>query len=406
MPFAIRDGVRLYWREDGHPDLPALLLLNSLGTDHAMWDPVVPALAAEFHVLRMDTRGHGASDAPPGNYTIAMLADDALAVLDAAGAEKAHVCGLSMGGMTVLHLAQSSPGRLDKAVACCTSAKVDPQPWLQRAATVRGKGMAEIVDTIMVRFFSEAYRKEDPVGLATARATFLRLDPQGYAACCVAIGTMGIWDGLAGIGTPLLVVNGAQDAATPPAEHGDRIVAAVPGAQAVSLDAGHIAAMERPTEFAAAVIAFLRDAPGTQAGAKEGAGGSVHRARVELFEHGLAARKAVLGAPWVERSLATRNAFNGEFQEMITRIAWGEIWTRPGLEHRVRRFLVLAITIALGRWEEYRLHVRAGIEQGGYTVDELKEVIMQSAIYAGVPAANTAFREAMEELRALGKLPE
>ena len=118
-----------------------------------------------------------------------------------------------------------------------------------------------------------------------------------------------------------------------------------------------------------------------------------------------AARKVVLGAPWVERSLATRNAFNGEFQEMITRIAWGEIWTRPGLEHRVRRFLVLATTIALGRWEEFRLHVRAGIEQEGYTVDELKEVIMQSAIYAGVPAANTAFREAMDELRALGRLP-
>lgn len=127
-------------------------------------------------------------------------------------------------------------------------------------------------------------------------------------------------------------------------------------------------------------------------------------ARDALFENGVTQRKRVLGAPWVEKSLANRNAFNGEWQEMITRFAWSEIWGRPGLDDKTRRFLVLAITIALGRWEEFKLHVRAGIEQNGFSVDELKEVIMQSAIYAGVPAANTAFHEADALLRAMGKL--
>jgi 3-oxoadipate enol-lactonase/4-carboxymuconolactone decarboxylase len=127
-------------------------------------------------------------------------------------------------------------------------------------------------------------------------------------------------------------------------------------------------------------------------------------ARDALFDNGVEQRKRVLGAAWVERSLANRNAFTGEWQELITRFAWGEVWSRPGLDDKTRRFLVLAITIALGRWEEFKLHVRAGIEQNGFSVEELKEVIMQSAIYAGVPAANTAFHEAEALLRTMGQL--
>jgi 3-oxoadipate enol-lactonase/4-carboxymuconolactone decarboxylase len=102
----------------------------------------------------------------------------------------------------------------------------------------------------------------------------------------------------------------------------------------------------------------------------------------------------VLGDAWVDRSLAARTPFNAEFQAMITRIAWHEIWNRPGLDHRTRRLLVIAITASLGRWEEFRLHVKAGLQQQGFDVDELRETLMQLAIYAGVPAANTAFAEA------------
>ena len=113
-----------------------------------------------------------------------------------------------------------------------------------------------------------------------------------------------------------------------------------------------------------------------------------------LFDAGLRNRRRVLGDAWVDRSLASRTPFNADFQAMITRIAWNEIWGRPGLDDRTRRLLVLAITVSLGRWEEFGLHVRAGLTRAGFTQDELKEVLMQTAIYAGVPAANTAFAEA------------
>jgi 3-oxoadipate enol-lactonase len=122
------------------------------------------------------------------------------------------------------------------------------------------------------------------------------------------------------------------------------------------------------------------------------------------FARGLHNRRNVLGDAWVDRSLDNANSFNAEFQNLITRFAWHEIWGRPGLEHKTRRAIVLAITIALGRWEEYELHVRAALQagDGGLSPDEIKEVLMQSAIYAGVPAANTAFAHAQKILRELG----
>ncbi|KQQ40140.1 hydrolase [Duganella sp. Leaf126] len=123
------------------------------------------------------------------------------------------------------------------------------------------------------------------------------------------------------------------------------------------------------------------------------------------FERGLGNRRAILGDAWVERSLGNANNFNADFQNLITRYAWNEIWGRPGLEQKTRRAIVLSITIALGRWEEFDLHVRAALlgEDGNrLTPDELKEVLIQSAIYAGVPAANTAFTHAMAILREVG----
>jgi 4-carboxymuconolactone decarboxylase len=122
----------------------------------------------------------------------------------------------------------------------------------------------------------------------------------------------------------------------------------------------------------------------------------------QRYDSGLDKRRSILGDAHVDRSLAGRNDFNGEFQDLITRYAWGEIWTRPGLDDRTRRLLVLATTIALGRWEEFRLHVRAAAE-AGVPRETIKEVILQQAIYAGVPAANTAFHHAAEIFAALGK---
>jgi len=261
MPFVNGQQGRIYWRVDGYDNAPPLLFLNSLGTDLGMWDSIVPLLHDRFRLLRMDTRGHGASDAPPGAYTVAGLAEDARCVLDAAGVAEANLCGLSLGGMTALQLALAAPARAARVVVANTTAQVPAQPWLDRAAIVRRQGMGAIVTAVMSRFFSDSFIAADPPGLSTVRAGFLSTSPQGYAACCTAISEIDLLDRLPGLRRPLLVINGRQDSATAPAEHGERIVAAAPDARAVELDAGHISAIEQPQAFAAAVVNFLGGAP-------------------------------------------------------------------------------------------------------------------------------------------------
>ncbi|MBV9433942.1 MAG: 3-oxoadipate enol-lactonase [Hyphomicrobiales bacterium] len=395
MAFVTRDKVRLYWRADGDEGKPPLLFLNSLGTDHAMWDALMPLVMRDFRVLRMDTRGHGASDAAKGDYTLSMLAQDALAVLDAAGVARAHVCGLSMGAMTALELASEHPQRVERIIAANTSAQMSPDLMAERAMLVRQKGMQAVIEAVLGRFFTQNFRDRKPPLLGSTRATLLATDPEGYAGCCMAIAGMRLKDKLARVRAPLLVINGAQDVSTPPAEHGELIAKAVPGARSVTLDAAHLSAVEKPEAFAGALLAFLT---------AESGGRDISVARDALFEAGLVMRRAVLGDEWVDKSLAARNALTGEFQNFITRIAWGEIWTRPGLDQRTRRLLVLAITASLSRWEEFCLHLRAGIEQGSLTLEDVKEALMQIAIYAGVPAANTGMHHAQSILKAAGKL--
>jgi 4-carboxymuconolactone decarboxylase len=125
----------------------------------------------------------------------------------------------------------------------------------------------------------------------------------------------------------------------------------------------------------------------------------------ERYREGAKARRKVLGNAWVDRSDADRNAFNADFQDFITRCAWGEIWTRRHLDERARRILVIGTMMAIGRWEEFRMHVRAALAEGGFSPDDIKEIILQQTIYCGVPAGNHAFREAGAVLKELNKLP-
>ena len=118
---------------------------------------------------------------------------------------------------------------------------------------------------------------------------------------------------------------------------------------------------------------------------------------------GMVQRRKILGDVWVDKSIASRNAFNTDFQDLITRYAWGEIWTRPHYDERTRRVLVIGSMIALAQWDEFRLHVRAAIAEGGFSETDIKEIILQQAIYCGVPAANHAFKEAAEVLADLAK---
>lgn len=123
----------------------------------------------------------------------------------------------------------------------------------------------------------------------------------------------------------------------------------------------------------------------------------------ERHERGMAQRRKVLGNEWVDRANAKKTAFNSEFQEFITRAAWGEIWTRPHYDERTRRVLVIGTMLALDKWDEFRMHVRAALTEGGFTQDDIKEIILQQAIYCGVPVGNHAFREAAEVLKEVGK---
>jgi 3-oxoadipate enol-lactonase/4-carboxymuconolactone decarboxylase len=393
MAFATNHGTRLYWRLDGEADKPVLLLLNSIGVDMHLWDSLVPLLTPQVRVLRMDTRGHGASDAPAGDYSLETLAADALAVMDAAGVGQAAVCGLSLGGMIAMTLALEAPERVSALVCACTSAQMDAEAWRARIDTVRAQGMAGIVEMALQRFLAEDFRRTHPAIVETLRAGLLSQNPAGYAGCGAAIRDMALADSIGAITAPTLVISGQKDVSTPFAGHADRILAAIPDARGVSLDTAHLACLEAPAAFAGAVRDFLSIIAN---------GPAYQEANDLLFEAGLAVRRQVLGDAWVDNSLAARTPFNADFQAMITRYAWNEIWGRPGLDHRTRRLLVIAITAALGRWEEFRLHVRAGLQQGGFTEDELKEVLMQSAIYAGVPAANTAFAEAASVIAELG----
>ena len=378
MPFVIRDGARLYWRSDGDPSSPALLLGNSLGTEHALWAPVIPALQRHFRVLSFDWRGHGASEAPDGEYTIAMLAQDALAVADAAGAGRFSYIGISLGGMIGMWLGIHAADRLSGLVLCNTSAKMPAATWSDRIAKVRAGGMAAIADAVLQRWFSARYLARADETLASTRASFVAVDPGGYIGCCAAIRDMDLTAELGSIRTPTLVTTGTHDLAAPKAM-GEAIAAAIPGARCVELPIAHLPPPEAPGAFAHTVLGFLVAAPP-----------ATERDR---YDAGLRRRREVLGASYVDARLKQVTAFNAEFQDLITRYAWGEMWTRNVLDDRTRRLLVLAMLIAQSRWEEFEMHVKAGLA-AELSEAELKEVLLLAAIYCGVPAANTGFQRA------------
>lgn len=391
MPFTNRDGCRIFWKLEGSSDLPTLLLLNSIGTDMGLWDRTIPHLISGFSVLRMDTRGHGASDAPDGDYSLCDLALDALAVMDSASAKQVAVAGVSLGGMVAMELALAAPERVTALALICTSAEMDPIAWAERVTKVRAEGTTAIADLAMDRFLSPGFIDANPELSQSIRRGLTWMADAGYAGAGAAIRDMQLISRIAAIKVPTLVVVGDNDVSTPSAGHGDRIKKAIPAAGLAHLSSAHLAPVEAPVELASLLRAFLLPRPEDEA------------AEDKLFASGLINRRRILGSEWVDRSLAARTAFNTDFQALITRVAWHEIWGRPGLDDRTRRLLVIAITASLGRWEEFRLHVSAGLSRGGFTPDELKETLMQTAIYAGLPAANTGFSEATEIIDSLAQ---
>lgn len=243
---------------EGPEDAPVLVLSNSLGTALEMWDAQVPVLGGRFRLLRYDTRGHGGSPAPPGPYAIEDLGGDVIHLLDHLGIERASFCGLSVGGMTGMWLAAEAPERVERLVLLCTSALLGPKGvWDERIETATEQGMDALVEGVIERWFTPAFRAEN-TGVVEGMANTLRgTDPGGYAGCCAAIRDMDLRDRLPSIEAPTLVVSGAEDPATPP-EHGRLIRDAVPGARfEVVPGAAHIANVEQPKAITQLILTHL-----------------------------------------------------------------------------------------------------------------------------------------------------
>jgi len=382
LPFATIHNARMFYRLQGNAGLPVLILSHSISTDHAMWDLQVENLLPHFQILRYDTRGHGASDVTAGEYSIEMLGNDVLALADTLKISQFAFCGLSLGGAIGQWVAAHAPERVTHLVLANTSPQFVPRTnWEARIEAVRKGGMSAVVDMAMQRFFSsDTLAKQNP-HIASARSVFLGTDPVGYLGCCAALRDMDHGNLLKGIKAPTLVISGDRDVATPWSGHGERLAHEIPGATVLHLAAAHLSNIEQPHSFTTALLEFLL--PNTDA---------------DSLQAGFAMRRAVLGDAHVDRAIANTTEFTREFQELITRFAWGTIWARPELDRRTRRLLALSITAALGRWEEFALHVRAGLASDLELCD-LKEVLLQTAVYAGAPAANTGFQIAGEHIK-------
>jgi 3-oxoadipate enol-lactonase len=244
---------------DGPADGPPLVMASSLGTTHAMWEPQVAALAEQFRLVRCDRRGHGRSAVAEGPTTLDELGRDLLELLDALGLERVAFCGLSLGGVEGLWLAVNAPGRLDRLALCCTAAAFPPrEAWIDRAATVRAEGMGAIADAVLGRWFSPPFHATHHGIVSRFRAMLVSTPTEGYAACCEALADADLTDRLDEIAAPTLVVTGTEDP-TVPTFAGDALTAAIPGARHVVLDgAAHLANVERPEVFTAALLRHLR----------------------------------------------------------------------------------------------------------------------------------------------------
>ena len=364
-------------RVDGPVGAPWLVLSNSLGSSLEMWEPQMSVLRSRFRVVRYEHRGHGGSVAPPGPYSIGDLGADLLEVMDSVGATRANVVGLSLGGTVGMWLAASHPGRVERLVVAASKAYWPPgQAWTDRADLVRRDGTAALLDTLVARWFTEAFVGRRPEVRSTLAMMLEAADPAGYAGCCAALRDVDLREHLSAIEAPTLVLAARSD---PAVSIGDAagLVEAIPGSslQVIS-PAAHLVNMEQPERFTAAVV--------------EHVAGSV-------AERGRRTRREVLGDAYVDRAESAVTAISEPFSEFITRYAWGDVWTRPGIDRRSRSFVTVAILAALGRVDELELHLVAA-RRNGLSDDEISEVLLQTAIYAGVPAANAAFAAAKRVL--------
>jgi 3-oxoadipate enol-lactonase len=258
MPILEANGIKVNYRVDGADGAPVLMLSNSLGTNLHMWDKQVPALAKRFRVVRYDTRGHGKTDAPSYPYTLAMLGQDAIALMNALNLPKVRFCGLSMGGMIGMWLARNAASRVEQLVLSNTAAKFGlAEIWNQRIATVRATGMKAITGAVIERWFTKEFREKSSKEIDPIVEMLHTTKAEGYAGNCAAIRDVDQRWPIGGIKTPTLVIGGKQDPATP-YEAAELIAKRIPGAKLIGLDAAHLSNIEQPEAFTKALDGFLK----------------------------------------------------------------------------------------------------------------------------------------------------
>lgn len=249
--------VRLHYRIDGREGAPWLVFSNSLGTDLTMWDPQVAALAAHYRILRYDRRGHGLSSSPAGAYTMADLGGDVLALMDAVGIQRAHFCGLSIGGLVGQWLALNAPHRLERVVLASTAACIgSAEGWYARIAQVRQHGLASLLDGTVDRWFTPAYAQANAERVGDTLKRFAATDAEGYAGCCAALAHADFRRDLPQLSSPVLALAGRDDPVTPPTDL-QAIAERVANGRFAQVAGRHLCNVESPTAFTAAVQAFL-----------------------------------------------------------------------------------------------------------------------------------------------------
>ena len=378
------------------------------------------ALTQLFRVIRYDRRGHGKSNVPPGPYSMERFGRDVLAILDDLNIDKMHWCGLSMGGMVGQWLGANAPERFGKIILANTACHYpDPTNWHNRIKAVKEGGIAAVADTVIAGWLTADFREREPQVTANMKAMLLatpvrRLSRllRGAVHARPARAAAEDQEPDAGDRRPPRHVDAGRGRRIHPQpdsrrQHDD------PGRRAYFQCRAAARLHRRGGRLSDATLTLTTSLRAKRSNPHFRDGTMDCFASLAMTEEtpmdddkrrddGMTQRRKVLGDAWVDKSIANRNAFNTDFQDLITRYAWGDIWTRPHFDHRTRRVLVIGTMVALGQWDEFRLHVRAALAEGGFTPDDIKEILLQQAIYCGVPAANHAVKEAAAIVAELG----
>ncbi|SFI18209.1 alpha/beta fold hydrolase [Modicisalibacter xianhensis] len=381
MAFLDVNGRSVAYRLLGAEALPLVVLAHPLGMTQAVWDDLLPALLPRYRVLTWDLPGHGASAAWPeseGEITPASLASEALALADHAGASRFHFVGTSIGGVIGQQLLTSHPERLLSATLTNTGAVIgNPDLWNTRAGRVRQEGLAAMAGEIVPRWFAPALVEAQPALAEGWKVQMARTGGESYARLCEMLGRTDFTGKLAGHDVPVHLLGGSEDMATPPATLQTLAKECGEAPLDILADIAHVPSVECPDDFVQRLLGWLTADLG-----------DVGEQGVP-YATGLATRKQVLGEEHVARASAGATTLDAPFQQMITRLAWGELWSNNDLTRRERSMITTGILAALGR-EELELHLKTA-RRIGLSEAELRQVLMHVAIYGGVPAANHAF---------------